>query len=155
MIKQTSDLALLAKIWRIDWPIRHAARADLAIADVVHMVYSTYEPDYTMTWLRAFAQMGDSKFISNASYPSCTNPAERIELDICSLNPFNPNHEVDRTPQPSTNPQISSGLSTGGKVGVSVGIVVGLAAFAVLGTFIYRRRSVKNKEGAFYKMNDM
>jgi hypothetical protein len=138
----------------IDWPIRHAARADLVIADVIHMVYNTYEPTYNMIWLRAFAQLDGSKFISNASYPSCTNPVERMNLDKCSLNLFKPNSTVDNSPQRSTNLDISNGLSVGGKVGVAIGVVAGVAAFAVIGTFMYRRRSVK-KEGAFYKMDNM
>ncbi|CAO3619013.1 unnamed protein product [Mucor fragilis] len=148
---------LLSKTGFSDWPIRHAARADLAIADVIHMVYSTYEPDYEMTWLRAFAQMGKSGFISNTTYPSCTNPAERLALDICTLDAFKPNSTVDGTLHKSSNPNIESGLSTGGKVGVAIGVIVGVVAVSVIGVFGYRKYkyAAKPQEGTFYRMNDV
>ncbi|CEP19384.1 hypothetical protein [Parasitella parasitica] len=140
-----------------DWPIRHAARADIAIADVIHMVYNTYEPDYEMTWLRAFAQMGKTTFVSNSTYPSCTNPAERLALDICSFEAFKPNATVDSRPHRSSNPNVQSGLSTGGKVGVAVGVVVGVVAISVVSLFAYKKHkySAKPQEGSFYRMNDV
>jgi uncharacterized membrane-anchored protein len=119
------------------------------------MVYNTYVPSYNMTWFRAFAQLDQPTFVSNASHPSCTNTAALVDLGLCLVGSFKPNSTVDTSPQNSTNPNISSGLSTGGKVGVAVGVVAGVAALAVIGTFVYRHRALRNKEGAFYKMNDM
>lgn len=121
------------------------------------MVYNTYEPDYEMTWLRAFAQLGKSTFVSNATYPSCTNVAERLSLDICTLDAFKPNTTADTTPHASSNPNIESGLSTGGKVGVAIGVIVGVVAVSVIGVFGYRKYkySAKPQEGTFYRMNDV
>ncbi|KAI8973278.1 hypothetical protein BDF20DRAFT_914748 [Mycotypha africana] len=145
-----------------DWPIRHAARADLAIADVIHMVYNTYEPTYNMTWLRAFAQMEDSKFIKNTNYPTCsmntTAVAERLNLNSCHINPFKPNTTISASPKHSNNHSLNHNLSVGAKVGIAIGVIVGVAALAVIGTFAYRKikyTAAKNKEGAFYRMSDM
>lgn len=140
-----------------DWPVRHSARADLAIADVIHMVYNTYEPTYNMTWLRGFALMRDPQFISNASYPSCTNTVARIDINSCSIGAFKPGAKVPTSPQtPESNEDASDGLSTGGKVGVAVGVVVGVVVVAVAGTFMYRKKKHRaNPEGTFVRMNDM
>ncbi|KAI8068182.1 uncharacterized protein B0P05DRAFT_580682 [Gilbertella persicaria] len=103
-----------------DWPVRHAARADLVLSDMIHMVYNTYEPSMNRTWFRAFAQLEDTQFISNTTYPTCTNVIQRLDLDSCRYQPFQPNKTLDITPKKSTNPNISHGLSTGGKVYLSI-----------------------------------
>jgi hypothetical protein len=140
----------------LDWSIRHSARADLAIADVIHMVYNTYEPTYTMTWLRGFALLRKPVFISSDSYPSCTNVVARIDTNSCFLGAFTPNGTVDTSPIKVPGLDKSDGLTTGGKIGVAVGVVVGAVIVAVVGTFIYRKRKHRaNNEGTFVKMNDM
>lgn len=121
------------------------------------MVYNTYEPTYNMTWLRGFALMRDPQFISNASYPSCTNTVARIDINSCSIGAFKPGAKVPTSPQtPESNEDASNGLSTGGKVGVAVGVVVGVVVVAVAGTFMYRKKKHRaNPEGTFVRMNDM
>ncbi|EIE91241.1 hypothetical protein RO3G_15952 [Rhizopus delemar RA 99-880] len=99
-----------------DYPIRSPARADLAISDIIHMVYNTYEPSYNMTWLRAFAQSARPVYVSNATYPSCTNPYERLLINPCSIAPFDPkNNNTITGPSDSKNSYVQHGLSTGGK----------------------------------------
>lgn len=122
------------------------------------MVYNTYEPTYTMTWLRGFALMRDPNFISNASYPSCTNTVARIDINSCSIGAFKPGAKVPTSPQTpdNSNEDASNGLSTGGKIGVAVGVVVGVVVVAVAGTFMYRKKKHRaNPEGTFVRMNDM
>lgn len=119
------------------------------------MVYSTYEPSYNMTWLRTFARLNDPTFVSNATYPSCSNPVASLDLDVCSIAPFSPNTPVSTSPTPSTNPSIHKELSVGAKIGIVIGVCAGVAALAVVGVFIYKRRSVQQKEGTFVRMNDM
>ncbi|KAI8096130.1 hypothetical protein BDF21DRAFT_329915, partial [Thamnidium elegans] len=134
-----------------DWPIRHSARADLAISDVIHMVYNTYEPSYNMNWLRTFAQMKRSGFVSSKTYPSCTNPVPRINTNICSMGPFEPNSTDINAANTATS---NKGLSTGGKVGIAIGVIIGVAALVAFGVFKYKRRG-KPVEGTFVKMNDI
>lgn len=122
------------------------------------MVYNTYEPTYSMTWLRGFALMRDPNFISNTTYPSCTNAVARIDLNSCGIGAFKPDATVPTSPQApdSSNQDASNGLSTGGKIGVAVGVVVGVVVVAVIGTFMYRKKKHgANNEGTFVKMNDM
>ncbi|GAA5798900.1 hypothetical protein HPULCUR_004307 [Helicostylum pulchrum] len=134
-----------------DWPIRHSARADLAISDVIHMVYNTYEPSYNMSWLRTFAQMKKPGFVSDVTYPSCINPVPRINTNICNMGAFKPNSTDLNTINTATS---SKGLSTGGIVGVSIGVIIGIAALVAFGVFKYKRRG-KPVEGTFVKMNDI
>ncbi|KAI8359934.1 hypothetical protein EDC96DRAFT_429627, partial [Choanephora cucurbitarum] len=98
-----------------DWVIRHSARADLAISDIIHMVYNTYEPTYNTTWIRSFARLQSPTFITNTSYPSCTNTIQRLEMNTCAFAAFKPNTTIDVTPKKSKNPNIHQPLSTGGK----------------------------------------
>ncbi|KAI7903022.1 uncharacterized protein BX663DRAFT_551878 [Cokeromyces recurvatus] len=148
-----------------DWSIRHHARADLALADIIHMVYSTYEPSYNMTWLRAFAQADGPKFITNESYPSCsaTSQMERLNLNRCTLQPFQPNKtnndEIILENQEGGSKNSSLLSSTSSKVGVAIGVVVGITAIGVISFFAYQKRRVNRlkgkQEGRFYKMNDI
>ncbi|KAI8887517.1 hypothetical protein K501DRAFT_175424, partial [Backusella circina FSU 941] len=135
-----------------DWPIRQSARADLVISDVIHMVYNTYEPDYSMTWLRAFAQLANSRMVSNATYPSCTDPLARLNTNQCSLSPFDPNRNSTNT---TTESSQKESLSQGGKAGVAVGVIVGVAAASILGFFTWKKCSKAGTERTFYKMDDM
>lgn len=119
------------------------------------MVYNTYEPSVNMTWIRAFARMGTPIFVSNNSYPSCTDPVAIIRTDVCSIGAFNPNTNSTSTPNKATNYGVHSSLSAGGKAGIAVGVIVVFAGLAIFGVFKYRRRSSIPKEGTFVKMNDM
>ncbi|KAI8380390.1 hypothetical protein BD560DRAFT_11803 [Blakeslea trispora] len=139
----------------IDWLIRHSARADLAISDIIHMVYNTYEPSYNTTWIRSFARLQSPVFITNTSYPSCTNTVQRW-INTCTHGAFKPNSTMDGTSEKSVDSSTHS-LSTGGKVGVAIGVVVGVAAIVIVGASVYRRRrfSSQPKEGSFVRMNDI
>lgn len=140
----------------LDYAIRHYARADLAIFDIIHMVYPTYERSYNLTWLLAFARSGRPVYVSNASYPSCTDPGKRLNSIECVAAPFDPRNNVtSNIPKPSTNPFIHHGLSTGGKVGVAVGVIAAIAAITVIGTFVYRKTKHTQNERTFYRMQDM
>ncbi|KAG2199441.1 hypothetical protein INT47_011553 [Mucor saturninus] len=139
-----------------DFPVRGTARADLMISDIIHMVYSTYEPLYNMTWIRTFAQLNKPAFISNTSYPSCTDPVARIsKTDVCSIGAFNPNSNSTNTPNQSTGYGVHKSLSAGAKAGIAVGVIAVVAGLAMFGIFKYRRRSSVPKEGTFVKMDDM
>lgn len=121
------------------------------IADVIHMVYNTYEPTYNMNWLRTFAQMRRPSFVSNLTYPSCTDPVPRINTNLCAMGSFTPNSTVVSTPHTVTD---SPGLSAGGKAGIAVGVIVGVAAIAGFAIFKYKQKRVPT-EGTFVKMNDI
>lgn len=126
------------------------------ISDIIHMVYSTYEPLYNMTWIRTFAQLNKPAFVSNTSYPSCTDPITRISMtDVCSIGAFNPNNNSTNTPNQSTGYGVHKSLSAGGKAGIAVGVIVVVAGLAMFGVFKYKRRSSVPKEGTFVKMEDM
>ncbi|ORE03464.1 hypothetical protein BCV72DRAFT_251825 [Rhizopus microsporus var. microsporus] len=132
-----------------DYAIRHYARPDLAIFDIIHMVYPTYGRSYNLTWLLAFAQSGRPLYVSNATYPSCTNPGERIYAIKCVTAPFDPrNNATSNVPKPSNNPFIQHGLSTGG-------VIAAVAAISVIGTFVYRKTKHTPKERTFYRMQDL
>ncbi|CEG66001.1 hypothetical protein RMATCC62417_02662 [Rhizopus microsporus] len=139
-----------------DYAIRHYARPDLAIFDIIHMVYPTYGRSYNLTWLLAFAQSGRPLYVSNATYPSCTNPGVRIYTIECVAARFDPrNNATSNVPKPSNNPFIHHGLSTGGKVGVAIGVIAAIAAISVIGTFVYRKTKHTQKERTFYRMQDL
>ncbi|KAI7893187.1 uncharacterized protein EV154DRAFT_417360, partial [Mucor mucedo] len=139
-----------------DFPVRGTARADLMISDIIHMVYSTYEPLYNMTWIRTFAQLNKPAFVSNTSYPSCTDPVARIsKTDVCSIGAFNPNSNSTNTPNQSTGYGVHKSLSAGAKAGIAVGVIAVVAGLAMFGVFKYKRRSSVPKEGTFVKMDDM
>ncbi|KAI8888801.1 hypothetical protein K501DRAFT_302211 [Backusella circina FSU 941] len=119
-----------------DWPIRQSARADLALSDVIHMVYKTYEPSYTMTWLRAYAQMETSKFVTTAVYPSCTDPLVSLDVNQCTFDTSSEDSSGDDQEQDA---HVRKGLSTGGKIGIAVGVVVGVVLLLFIGLFSYRK----------------
>jgi hypothetical protein len=116
------------------------------------MVYNTYEPDYSMTWLRAFAQLAKSRAVSNSTYPSCTDPLARLNMNQCSLTPFDPNGNSTDT---SSEDKQEKNLSEGGKAGVAVGVIVGLSAACIIGFFTWKKCSKGGSERTFYKMDDM
>lgn len=150
--KITHDMCLTV----LDYAIRHYARPDLAIFDIIHMVYPTYGRSYNLTWLLAFAQSGRPLYVSNATYPSCTNPGVRIYTIECVAARFDPrNNATSNVPKPSNNPFIHHGLSTGGKVGVAIGVIAAIAAISVIGTFVYRKTKHTQKERTFYRMQDL
>ncbi|KAI8997076.1 hypothetical protein BDB01DRAFT_769727 [Pilobolus umbonatus] len=135
-----------------DWHNRHAARADLVLTDVIHMVYNTYEPTYDSTWLRPIAQSSRPHVISKITYPSCTDTSQRISINICHLQAFDPKHES------STAPKLVSGngLDTGAKVGIAIGVIAGvLIIAAVVYTCFFRKKSAETTDDRrFYKMDD-
>ncbi|KAG1145100.1 hypothetical protein G6F37_009730 [Rhizopus arrhizus] len=139
-----------------DYPIRSPARADLAISDIIHMVYNTYEPSYNMTWLRAFAQSARAVYVSNATYPSCTNPYERLLINPCSIAPFDPqNNNTITGPSDSKNSYVQHGLSTGGKVGIAIGVVAIVAIIIGARFYFYRKNNPSSDGRMFFRMRDM
>ncbi|KAI9271946.1 hypothetical protein BDA99DRAFT_595260, partial [Phascolomyces articulosus] len=129
-----------------DWSQRSPARPDLALRDVIHMMYPTYQNEYSFTWLRNFAKSDTPRQIVNIGY-QCDATDIRNELQ-CDPNKMG----VDQT-QSGGGGDIH--LSTGGKAGISVGVVVaaiiaGLAAF-----FFWRRHRQVKASRPFYRMNDV
>jgi nucleoside permease NupC len=100
------------------------------------MVDNTYEPTYNMTWLRAYAQMENPKFVTTAVYPSCTDPLVSLDLSQCT---FNSSSGEDSSDVEVQDARMKQGLSTGGKIGIAVGVVVGVVLLLFISLFAYRK----------------
>ncbi|KAF7730954.1 hypothetical protein EC973_001000 [Apophysomyces ossiformis] len=124
-----------------DWPQRSPARPDLALADLIHVAYPTYDPTYTFAWMRNFAKLDSPR-----PYRQC---GQASSMPICVSHGFrNDNQtEANQGRQPT--------LSAGEKAGIAVGvIVVILGAVGLIGGWWAYRRGLLQPNHTFYKMKE-
>ncbi|KAI8880441.1 hypothetical protein K501DRAFT_335412 [Backusella circina FSU 941] len=123
-----------------DWAQRSAARPDLALLDLVHLVYPDYSvPSGYPIWLESFESSTVPRSLSGA----CTNVTESIALSSCTIQPYF--HTTVDTTTTLTVPE---------KAGVSVGTILFVIILVIGGIWFYRRYRRKTRHN-FYRMNDL
>ncbi|KAI8384466.1 uncharacterized protein BYT42DRAFT_562620 [Radiomyces spectabilis] len=121
-----------------DWPQRSAARPDLALRDVIHMVYPGYSPYHQYVWLRNFAKQDDSRLITKETYPTCHGMADTIMGDICVYRNFF-DQLRSSAPQP---PPVSFGALV-----FAIGVMIAMA--------VLYRRYYRQTKFQYYPMDDL
>ncbi|KAI9306862.1 hypothetical protein BJ944DRAFT_262866 [Cunninghamella echinulata] len=139
-----------------DWTERASVRSDLMIQDIIHMVYSTYQPSYPSTWLRNYIKNDPTKLTNEPNnYPVCTDISSQFHESKCEFNRFDPKDpSTGSSGQGSSSPNNGNGLSIGGKIGVALGVIV-IVVILTIGGFFYYQRKKSAPTHTFYKMNDI
>ncbi|KAI9489599.1 hypothetical protein BDB00DRAFT_770406, partial [Zychaea mexicana] len=131
-----------------DWSQRSPARPDLALRDIIHMMYPTYQANYSSTWLRNFAKQDRPRQIADISY-ACDATDIISELQ-CAPEKFGVNQRQD-----SGDGGHAHTLSAGGKAGISVGVIVAAVLAGLAAFFLWRRHRQVKASRTFYRMNDV
>ncbi|KAI8992243.1 hypothetical protein BDB01DRAFT_421981 [Pilobolus umbonatus] len=126
----------------LDWSQRSHARPDLALLDLIYLVYPTYEVTSIFpVWMTPF-KAGGVRALTLDQYGDCANMAiSAYQQSKCIITSNRVNSEVPV-------------LSEGGKAGVSIGAILVFACLSIAGIWLYRRHQ-RNKRHEFYRMNDM
>lgn len=138
-------LNLFIYIFLKDWVQRSAARPDLALLDLIKLLYPkavVAKESMFPLWLAPFDST-ERRTIEDATYGNCSSMATvAAEESLCYL----ANGESGTTHQPD--------LSSSGKAGISVGVVLFVLLTACVGTWLFRRHR-RNQRHNFYRMNDL
>ncbi|KAG2212345.1 hypothetical protein INT47_001705 [Mucor saturninus] len=125
-----------------DWTQRSAARPDLALLDIVELLYPTFAvPDASEfpVWFTRFDKK--EQRLINESYGNCSSIITSAAKETaCTIGTDGGSHT--RT------------LTSGGKAGVSVGVIIFVFLAAGLGLWLFRRYR-RNKRHNFYRMNEL
>ncbi|GAA5802628.1 hypothetical protein HPULCUR_008101 [Helicostylum pulchrum] len=136
---------LLNSFGASDWVQRSSARPDLALMDLIKLLYSSAEvPDKKIFpfWISQFENVLDNRRIIQAeSYGNCSSMMTTASAQaICYLSDGGSIHQPD--------------LTSGGKAGISVGVILFIILTACVGTWLFRRHR-RNQRHNFYRMNDL
>lgn len=129
----------------IDWAQRSSARPDLALLDLIKLLYSAKVPDETLfpLWISQFEKVLDNRHTVQAdSYGNCSSMMTTASAQtLCYLATGGGGvHQPD--------------LTSGGKAGISVGVILFVILTACVGTWLFRRHR-RNQRHNFYRMNDL
>ncbi|KAI8341394.1 hypothetical protein BC941DRAFT_416734 [Chlamydoabsidia padenii] len=138
----------------LDWTERSPSRPDLAIQDIINVVYFSYDKSYHWTWLRNFAK-GENPRSTTTAYPSCTDMA-KIFAGGCKFGSYTPGDSNNNQGSSDNTTGGGNGLSTGAKIGTIVGVIVVVVGIGCgIGFFFLKKKRQENPERTFYKMDDV
>jgi hypothetical protein len=134
-------------IYIVDWTQRAAARPDMALLDLMHLLYPTMEmpSNNYPVWITRFSNTNGTEYQHeiDASKYGCGNITSNPFGDTkCSLN----GHRGTIQAKP---------LTPGDKAGISVGTIIAGILAALAGVWLFKRYRRRQRRHQFYKMQEL
>ncbi|KAG1153045.1 hypothetical protein G6F37_000068 [Rhizopus arrhizus] len=130
-----------------DWNQRAAARPDMVLLDIIHLLYPTtfnLPTNNYPVWISPYSNTNGTSFQHPVShYGNCENMASSaFEDTVCSFSGY------------AGSIQDKPNLSAGDKAGISMGAIFGFIGACVVVYWLYKRYRQQRKRHQFYKLDE-